>query len=298
MPELPDLRAYVSAIEERALGRRLERVVIAHPFLLRTVAPTPRALEARALEEIRLIGKRIALGFGDTWAVIHLMIAGRFAWGADASALRKRIGLAAFAFEDGALLLREAAKKKRASLSIVSDDALASLDPGGLPPLALNADAFRAQVSARVHTLKRALTDPRILAGIGNAYSDEILFAAKLSPFRRTDQLDDVAWQRLHAATHDVLSGWIDRLEAERDGAFPTKVTAFRAEMSVHGRFGQPCTVCGAAIQRIRYASNEANYCARCQTGGRLLQDRSLSRLLKKDWPKTLDELEAIARGG
>jgi formamidopyrimidine-DNA glycosylase len=298
VPELPDVEAYLSALRPRILGQRLERVRLASPFLLRTADPPLAQADGHVVRELRRVGKRIAIGLdNDLWLVLHLMIAGRLHWRAPGAKLAGRTALAAFDFTDGSLVLTEAGTKRRASLHVVrGDDGLAELDPGGIDVFAIDLDAFRAALSAENRTLKRALTDPRILSGIGNAYSDEILYAAQLSPIALTRALSDDEWQRLFSATRDSLRAWTQRLQREAADAFPEHVTAFRDDMAVHGRFGKPCPRCGEPVQRIRYADNETNYCARCQTGGRLLADRSLSRLLGRDWPRTLDELEALKR--
>ena len=298
MPELPDISAYLSALESRIVGQPLLRVRIAGAFLLRTAQPPLESVEGRAVRELRRIGKRIAIGLeGDLWLVLHLMIAGRLHWrGVDAK-LAGRQNLAAFDFPNGSLVLTEAGSKRRASLHLFSGEAgLESIDPGGVDVFAIDLAEFRAVLTTENRTLKRALTDPRVLSGIGNAYSDEILHAAQLSPIALTQKLKPEEWQRLYDATRATLTLWIERLRAEAVQGFPEKVTAFRKDMAVHGRFGQPCPRCGEPIQRIRYADNETNYCARCQTGGKVLADRSLSRLLGADWPRTLDELEALKR--
>ena len=298
MPELPDIAAYISALEPRILGQPLQHVRLASPFLLRTAEPAVAEVEGRVVREVRRIGKRIAIGVdGDLWLVLHLMIAGRLQWRPPQATLAGRNALAAFDFPDGSLVLTEAGSKRRASLHVLRGEAgLLALDPGGIDVFASDLDAFRAALTAENHTLKRSLTDPRILSGIGNAYSDEILHAAQLSPIALTRSLKPHEWERLFAATRDTLRLWIDRLQEEARRGFPEKVTAFRKDMAVHGRFGEPCPRCGAPVQRIRYADNDTNYCPACQTGGKLLADRSLSRLLGSDWPKTLDELEALKR--
>ncbi len=298
MPELPDVEAYISALQPRIVGKRLERVRLASPFLLRTADPPITAVEGRTVRELRRIGKRIAIGLDDDlWLVLHLMIAGRLHWRPPAAKLAGRNALAAFDFADGSLVLTEAGSKRRASLHVVRGEAdLLELDPGGIEVFASDLDAFRAALRAENRTLKRALTDPRILSGIGNAYSDEILHAAQLSPIALTHDLTPEQWQKLYDATHATLQLWVDRLRDEARDAFPEHVTAFRAHMAVHGRYGSPCPRCGRAVQRIRYADNETNYCAVCQTGGKLLADRSLSRVLGRDWPRTLDELEGLKR--
>ncbi len=296
MPELPDITLYIEALEQRVRGARLESVRIAHPFLLRTFEPPPDALTGRRLIALRRIGKRIACGFeGDYWLVFHLMIAGRLHWFAADAKRSARAALAVFTFETGTLTLTEAGTKRRASLAVFdSSKALETQDPGGLEVLDASFEAFRTRLTAENHTLKRALTDPHAFSGIGNAYSDEILHHARLSPVALTQRLEDEAIHRLYDSIRIVLPQWIERLRADAGGAFPEKVTAFRPEMAVHGRFGKPCSVCDTSVQRIRYAENETNYCPRCQTGGKLLADRALSRLLKSDWPKTVDELEKL----
>jgi formamidopyrimidine-DNA glycosylase len=298
MPELPDISAYLTALEERVLGRQLLQVRVASAFLLRTAVPPLASADRRRVVALRRIGKRIAFGLdGDLWLVLHLMIAGRLHWKAAGAKLAGRNALAAFDFENGSLVLTEAGSKRRASLLVLQgEDGLRSVDPGGLDVMSSDLEAFRAAMTAENRTLKRALTDPRILSGIGNAYSDEILHAAQMSPILQTRKLTDEEWQRLHAATLSTLQLWIDRMAAEAKDGFPEKVTAFRPEMAVHGRYNVPCPRCGDPVQRIRYADNETNYCARCQTGGKVLADRSLSRLLGSDWPRTLDELEALKR--
>jgi formamidopyrimidine-DNA glycosylase len=298
MPELPDISAYLSALEERIVGQPLEHVRIASAFLLRTAQPPVTDAEGHRVRELRRIGKRIAIGLdNDVWLVLHLMIAGRLHWRPRGAKLAGRNNLAAFDFPNGALVLTEAGTKRRASLHVLKGkQALQSADPGGIDVFASDAAQFRAALTLENRTLKRALTDPRILSGIGNAYSDEILHAAQLSPVTLTSKLTPEEWSRLFAATRETLRRWIDRLRAESRTRFPEKVTAFRAEMAVHGRYGKPCPRCGEPVQRIRYADNETNYCAKCQTGGRVLADRALSKLLGKDWPRTLDELEALKR--
>ncbi len=298
MPELPDIFAYIGALEPRIVGQPLERVRLNSPFLLRTAKPSISAAEGRIVRELRRIGKRIAIGVeGDLWLVVHLMIAGRLHWKAAGVKLSGRKDLAAFDFPNGSLVLTEAGTKHRASLYVVgSEGELQALDPGGIDVFASDLNAFREALTAENRTLKRALTDPRILSGIGNAYSDEILWAARLSPITLTRKLRPEEWERLFAATRDTLRLWIDQLGKEAEQKFPEKITAFRKEMAVHGHYGQPCPRCAEKIQRIRYADNETNYCAKCQTGGRVLADRSLSRLLRSDWPRTLDELEALKR--
>jgi formamidopyrimidine-DNA glycosylase len=299
MPELPDISAYIAALEPRIVGRPLERVRIASVFLLRTADPPLASVEGQIVRSLRRIGKRIAIGFDDgLWLVIHLMIAGRLHWRPPNAKLGGRNSLAAFDFPDGSLVLTEAGTKRRASLHLVRGEAaLEAIDPGGIEVFQTDLNGFRRALSVENRTLKRALTDPRIVSGIGNAYSDEILHAAQLSPIALTHKLTDSEWQRLYDATRATLQLWIDRLRDETNGAFPEGVTAFRKDMAVHGRFGEACPRCGEPVQRIRYADNETNYCARCQTGGTLLADRSLSRLLKADWPRTLEELDALKRG-
>jgi formamidopyrimidine-DNA glycosylase len=298
MPELPDITAYLSALEARILGQTLERVRLASFTLLRTVDPPLGSVEGRTVQDLRRIGKRIAIGVdGQIWLVLHLMIAGRLHWKAAGAKLAGRNALAAFDFASGSLVLTEAGTKRRASLYVVrGDEGLAALDPGGIDVLAADLAGFRAALTVENRTLKRALTDPRLISGIGNAYSDEILHAAQLSPVLQTHRMTDEQWQRLYSATQETLRLWIERLGAEAAGGFPEKVTAFRPEMAVHGKFGQPCPRCGETIQRIRYPDNETDYCVRCQTGGKLLADRGLSRLMKQDWPRTLDELESLWR--
>jgi formamidopyrimidine-DNA glycosylase len=298
MPELPDIAAYISALEPRITAQPMERARLASPFLLRTAQPPISAVEGRLVTQLRRIGKRIAIGVeGDLWVVFHLMIAGRLHWRPRGAPLKGRNSLAAFDFPDGSLVLTEAGTKHRASLHVLTgEEGLRSVDPGGIDIFTSDLNSFRAALTAENRTLKRALTDPRILSGIGNAYSDEILHAAQLSPITQTHKLKPQEWDNLYAATRDTIQLWVDRLRAEAAAAFPEKVTAFRPDMQVHGRYGQPCSRCGEKIQRIRYADNETNYCARCQTAGKVLADRSLSRLLGSDWPRTLEELEALKR--
>ena len=298
MPELPDIAAYISALEPRIVGQPLEQVRLASPFLLRTVQPPVAAVEGKMVRELRRIGKRIAIGIeGDLWLVLHLMIAGRLHWKHPQAKLSGRKNLAAFDFPTGSLVLTEAGTRHRASLSVIAgEEALQAVDPGGIDVFTGDLNSFRDALMVENRTLKRALTDPRIVSGIGNAYSDEILHAAQLSPVTLTHKLQPEEWQRLFDATRDTLRLWIERLRAEAQADFPEKVTAFRKEMAVHGRYGEPCPRCGEKIQRIRYADNETNYCARCQTGGKLLADRSLSRLMRSDWPRTLEALEALKR--
>lgn len=294
MPELPDVAVYIESLEARIVGHTLERVVLKNPFLLRTAEPAPQVCEGRHVRGLRRLGKRIAIGFdNDVWLVLHLMIAGRLHWYEKNHRGKIRVPLLQLDFDNGVLTLTEAGSKRRASLHVVAGEAqLEEHDRGGLEVLGVGLQRFRERTGARNHTLKRALTDPTILSGIGNAYSDEILHRAALSPLMQTKHLDDDEWQRLYDATQSILTEWIDRLRAEAARGFPEKVTAFRKEMAVHGRYGEPCPVCGTSIQRIRYAENETNYCPRCQTSGKLLADRSLSRLLKDDWPRTIDALE------
>jgi formamidopyrimidine-DNA glycosylase len=328
MPELPDISAYITAIEARILGQPLEHVRLGSAFLLRTVDPPVASAEGKVVRALRRVGKRIAIGVDDDlapqrrgpvvprqdandnllgtpavgdpellWLVVHLMIAGRLHWKQSQAKLSGRNALAAFDFPTGSLVLTEAGSKRRASLHVLrGEEGLRSVDPGGVEIFATDLAGFRAALTAENRTLKRALTDPRLISGVGNAYSDEILHAAQLSPVALTHKLKDDEWNRLFSATRRTLTLWIDRLRAEAERSFPEKVTAFRPEMAVHGRFGLPCPRCGEKVQRIRYADNETNYCAKCQTGGRVLADRSLSRLLGSDWPRTLDELEALKR--
>jgi formamidopyrimidine-DNA glycosylase len=298
VPELPDISAYLVALEGRLLDQRLERVRLGSPFLLRTAEPPLALAEGRVVRQLRRVGKRIAIGLDqDLWLLLHLMIAGRLHWRPPQAKLSGRNQLAAFDFANGSLVLTEAGTKRRASLYVLQgSEGLALHDAGGIDVLASDLKDFKRALSEENHTLKRALTDPRILSGIGNAYSDEILHAAGLSPLLLTQKLDDDQWSRLYTAAQQTLRLWIDRLQAEALAAFPDRVTAFRPDMSVHGRFGKPCPRCGEPVQRIRYADKETNYCARCQTGGKLLADRGLSRLLGADWPRTLDELEALKR--
>jgi formamidopyrimidine-DNA glycosylase len=298
MPELPDINAYLCALDARIVGQTLERVRLANAFVLRTAQPPITAVHGHLVRELRRIGKRVAIGLeNDLWLVIHLMIAGRLHWRPPGAKLSGRNSLAAFDFSGGSLVLTEAGTKRRASLHVVSgESALRAMDPGGIEIFSSSAEEFRAALTAENRTLKRALTDPRIVSVIGNAYSDEILHAAQLSPIALTRKLQPEEWTRLHSATRATLETWIHRLRSEAQRGFPEKVTAFRQDMAVHGRFGQACPRCGDSIQRIRYADSETNYCARCQTGGKLLADRALSRLLGADWPRTLDELEALKR--
>jgi formamidopyrimidine-DNA glycosylase len=298
MPELPDITAYIAAIEARILGQKLEHVRLASVFVLRTVDPPLRSVEGKTVRGLRRIGKRIAIGLDDNlWLVIHLMITGRLHWKAAGAKLAGRNALLALDFANGSLVLTEAGSKRRASLYVVrGESALDAMNPGGVEIFATDLEGFRTALSFENRTLKRALTDPRLISGVGNAYSDEILHAAQLSPIALTHKLKPEEWQRLFDATKSVMTLWMERLGAEAHKAFPEKVTAFRPEMAVHGKFGEPCPRCGEKVQRIRYADNETDYCAKCQTGGKVLADRSLSRLLGADWPRTLDELEALKR--
>jgi formamidopyrimidine-DNA glycosylase len=296
MPELPDITVYVERLRAFAEGSRLQRIRLGNPFVLRTVEPSPASIAGRKLESVSRIGKRIVLGFeGESYAVIHLMVAGRLRWQKPGAALARKSGLAAFDFDRGSRALTEAGSKHRASLHLLSERAdLAQFDRGGIDVLGASPEAFAAALRRKNRTLKRALTDPAIVDGVGNAYSDEILHRARMSPFRLTHEMSDLDFERLQGAAVGVLTEWIDRLRSEVGEKFPEKVTAFRSEMAVHGKFGLPCPQCGAPVQRIIYAENEANYCPGCQTGGKMFADRSLSRLLKKDWPRTLDELEEL----
>jgi formamidopyrimidine-DNA glycosylase len=298
MPELPDIAAYIGALESRIIGQPLERIRLASPFLLRTVQPPLARAEGRVVRELRRIGKRIVIEIDDDlWLALHLMIAGRLHWRTAGAKLDGRQTLAAFDFPKGSLVLTEAGSKRRASLHVLAGaESLRSLDAGGIDVFSSDLNLFRETLTAENHTLKRALTDPRLLSGIGNAYSDEILHAAQLSPLTLTQKMKPEEWERLFAATRNTLEFWIDQLRKEATIAFPEKVTAFRKGMAVHGRYGEPCPRCGDKVLRIRYADKETNYCARCQTGGKVLADRSLSRLLGSDWPRTLEELEALKR--
>jgi formamidopyrimidine-DNA glycosylase len=295
MPELPDISLYLEALASRVTGQPLERLRLGNPFVVRTIQPEPADVAGRQVMELRRLGKRIVFGLSDDlFVVLHLMIAGRLRWRDRGEAIPKKVGLAAFDFPTGSVILTEAGSKRQASIHIVrGETALAALAPDGLEVLTADLSAFARRLTRDNHTLKRALTDPRIFSGIGNAYSDEILHAARMSPMKTTATLSDEEIERLFHATQATLELWIARLRAESAGGFPEKVTAFRKEMAVHGRYGQPCPVCGAPVQRIVYATNEANYCSPCQTGGRLLSDRALSRLLKEDWPRTLEDLES-----
>jgi formamidopyrimidine-DNA glycosylase len=296
MPELPDIVVYIEALEERILCERLEGVRIVSPFLLRTAMPPVSSAAGKKVLQLRRLGKRICIGLEEElWLVLHLMIAGRLHWRPCRAKVSPPRGLAAFDFSDGTLLWTEAGSQKRASLHVVAgEDGLRDLDPGGLEVLDADPSRFAAVLLSENHTLKRALTDPHLFSGIGNAYSDEILFEAKLSPLALTQKLTVSEIQRLFAAIRTTLTRWTDQLRADAAGKFPEKVTAFREGMAVHGRYKQPCPRCGTKVQRIRYASNETNYCPTCQTGGKLLADRSLSRLLREDWPRTMDELELV----
>jgi formamidopyrimidine-DNA glycosylase len=294
VPELPDITLYLDALGDRIVGQRLNSVALINPFLLRTAVPPLSAVAGRRVERLQRVGKRIAIGIeGNLWLVLHLMIAGRLHWFARGQKVSGRAALARFEFDNGTLTLTEAGSKRRASLHLLAGDAeLARIDPGGLDVFAVDLAAFTARLTLEHHTLKRALTDPRLFSGIGNAYSDEILHAARLSPLAMTHKLSDEEIARLYQAMQETLEQWTTRLRETGGGAFPEGVTAFRPGMAVHGRYRAPCPVCGTAVQRIRYADNETNYCPRCQTEGRVLADRALSRLLKDDWPRTVDELE------
>ena len=298
MPELPDIVTYISALEPLIVGQTLQRVRLASAFLLRTAQPPITSVEGRVVRQLRRVGKRIAIAVeGDFWLVLHLMIAGRLHWRPPQAKLAGRQNLAAFDFPNGSLVLTEAGTKRRASLHILlGEESLRSIDPGGIDVFSSDLKSFRAALTVENRTLKRALTDPRLLSGIGNAYSDEILHAAQLSPVALTRNLKPEEWERLFVATQQTLELWMSNLQAEAKNAFPEKVTAFRKGMAVHGRYGEPCPRCGDKVLRIRYADNETNYCARCQTGGKVLADRSLSRLLKTDWPRTLEELKGLKR--
>jgi formamidopyrimidine-DNA glycosylase len=294
MPELPDVTVYVEALRARVTGARLERIRLANPFVLRTVTPAPADLAGRCCVSVERLGKRIVIGLEeDFFAVVHLMIAGRLRWVAAGAKIPGKLGLAAFDFSTGTLLLTEAGSKRRASLHLLAGRAgVDALDPGGIDVIGSGLAAFRERLQRERHTLKRALTDPHLFSGIGNAYSDEILHRARLSPVQMTTGLDPDQIRRLHDAARQTLAEWTDRLRRETGSGFPEKVTAFREGMAAHGRFGKPCPDCGAPVQRIVYADNETNYCARCQTGGRRLADRALSRLLGADWPRSIDEVE------
>jgi formamidopyrimidine-DNA glycosylase len=298
MPELPDIVTYIGALEPRIVGQRLIRARIASTFLLRTTRPPINETEGRVVRELRRIGKRIVIGVeNDLWLVLHLMIAGRLHWRPVQASLAGRNNLAAFDFPNGSLILTEAGSKRRASLHVLSgEESLRSMDPGGIDVLTSDLESFRSALRAENRTLKRALTDPRLVSGIGNAYSDEILHAAQLSPIALTHKLKPEEWERLFAAVRQTLQHWVNRLQTETGSGFPENVTAFHPAMAVHGRYRQPCPRCGEKVLRIRYADNETNYCARCQTGGTVLADRSLSRLFGSEWPRTLEELEALKR--
>jgi formamidopyrimidine-DNA glycosylase len=299
MPELPDILLYLHALRPRVVGRQVLAVRLASPFLLRSIDPPLDAVQGRTITDLHRLGKRVVLeAERELFLVFHLMIAGRFRWKPAGTRIPGKVGLFALDFEHGSLILTEAGTKRRASLNVVQGrHELANHDPGGLEVLDADLPAFADALRRDNHTLKRSLTDPHVFSGIGNAYSDEILHAARLSPFKQTGSVSDEELRRLYEATRATLVQWTERLQAEAGDEFPEKVTAFRPEMAVHGRYGQPCPVCGSPIQRIVYAANEANYCVTCQTGGRLLADRSLSRLLREDWPRTLDELERRRKG-
>jgi formamidopyrimidine-DNA glycosylase len=298
VPELPDIVVYIEALEKRIQGSVLERVRIASPFLLRTAVPPLSSVEGRKIVELRRLGKRICFGLeGDLWLVLHLMIAGRLHWYDERAKAAKSRGLAVFEFSSGSLVLTEAGTQKRASIHVVEGESgLENLNPGGLEIFEATTEQFARAIRAKNHTLKRALTDPRILSGIGNAYSDEILFEARLSPFTLTQKLTDKEAEQLFDAIKRTLTDWVERLRSASRDRFPEKVTAFRPDMATHGKYGEPCPRCGSKIQRIRYGSNETNYCPKCQTGGKLLADRALSRLLKDDWPRTPEELENLTK--
>jgi formamidopyrimidine-DNA glycosylase len=298
MPELPDILLYLHALRPRIVGQRVVRARLASPFLLRSIDPPLSSIDGRTIVGLRRLGKRVVMEAEDEiFLVFHLMIAGRFRWKPPGTKIPGKVGLFALDFEHGTLILTEAGTKRQASLHVVrGEQALAQHDPGGMEVIGSDARAFGDALRRENHTLKRALTDPHLFSGIGNAYSDEILHAARLSPFKQTSSLTEEEVSRLHAATLQTLEEWTSRLQADAGEEFPEKVTAFRDEMAVHGRYGKPCPVCGSPVQRVVYAANEANYCASCQTGGRLLADRSLSRLLREDWPRTLDELERRRR--
>jgi formamidopyrimidine-DNA glycosylase len=293
MPELPDITVYIEALEKRVLGERLQRLRVNSPFLIRTLEPPAEAFAGKTVRQLRRLGKRIAIGLDDQlWIVLHLMIAGRLHWKEAGAKLAGKYNLAAFDFSTGTLVLTEAGSKRRAALHLVQgDDALAGHDPGGIDVFSATPEEFGSVLRRQNHTLKRVLTDPALFSGIGNAYSDEILHRAQLSPLAHSQKISSAEILRLHTAMRAVLREWIDRLREQAGNAFPENVTAFRPEMAVHGRFGKPCPVCGARVQRIRYADNETNYCPGCQTAGRILADRSLSRLLRDDWPRHIDEL-------
>ena len=299
MPELPDIELYLAALRPRILTQVLERVRLGNPFVVRSIDPPIAALEGQQVVELRRLGKRLVFAFeDDLFLVLHLMIAGRLRWRERAAEIPRKVGLAAFDFPGATLILTEQGARRQASIHVARGAAaLAAHDPGGLEIMTADLPTFADRLRRENHTVKRALTDPRIFSGIGNAYSDEILHAAKLSPLKLTSALSDREVETLYHATRDTLALWVERLRGETAGAFPEKVTAFRPEMSVHGKYGKPCPVCGSPVQRIVYARNEANYCSRCQTGGRLLSDRALSRLLREDWPKTLEEMEERRQG-
>ena len=299
MPELPDILLYLSALRPRIVGRRVEKIRLASPFLLRSIDPPLAAVEGRAIVDLHRLGKRIAMeAEGELFLVFHLMIAGRLRWKEPGTKIPGKVGLLALDFEHGTLILTEAGTRRQASLHVVSGrEELAQHNPGGLEVLEADLAAFSSALTTENHTVKRALTDPHIFSGIGNAYSDEILHAARMSPFKQTQSLTADEIRQLYDATRVTLRKWIDALRQQAGDEFPEKVTAFREEMAVHGRYGKPCPDCGSPVQRVVYAANEANYCATCQTGGRLLADRSLSRLMKDDWPRTLEELERKRRG-
>ena len=301
MPELPDVTVYIRALEERVLQKTLVGVRISSPFVVRTVTPPISAAKGKTVTELKRLGKQVVFGLGEPdgpselFLIVHLMIAGRFHWKPPGAKLPGKLALAAFDFEDGVLMFTEAGTKKRASINLVaSEGALQDFDRGGQDVMSASTAEFANVLRRENHTIKRALTDPRLLSGIGNAYSDEILHRAKMSPFKQTGQFSDAEFEQLLGAVRSVMEEWITRMDSERKGGFPEKVTAFRPEMAVHGKYGKPCPVCGDTVQRISYADNEANYCVTCQTGGKLLADRGLSRLLKSDWPKTLTDLESI----
>lgn len=298
MPELPDIVIYIEALTGRIVGQVLEKIRVVSPFLLRTVDPPLASAEGKRVRQLRRVGKRIAIGMDDeVWLVLHLMIAGRLHWQKRGAKVSRPRGLAGFDFSNGTLVWTEAGSQKRASLDVVRGEAgLSALDPGGLEVLEADLDAFAAALTSANHTLKRALTDPRLFSGIGNAYSDEILFEARLSPLALTQKLSHAEIERLFLAVRSTLTHWVDALRAEAGGGFPEKVTAFRENMTTHGRYKEPCVRCGAKIQRIRYAANETNYCPHCQTNGKLLADRALSRLLREDWPRTPEELELLTK--